>query len=155
MEEVIVEEPLDGTVVPELGGSAGDQIESIDLQGAARGQPHSIELARVPVRIAPVPDSVVVAEVPDEDLARRSALDLADAGIGSRAIDRAASVSSGDVRVAILRRVARKMQAVARVESPERALARLHEVKRRVRRQPEVLRLVGGRGDHRLLEDTL
>src|SRR5438874_5438235 len=155
MEEVIVEEPLDGTVVPELGGSAGDQIESIDLQGAARGQPHSIELARVPVRIPPVPDSVVVAEVPDEDLARRSAFDLADAGIGGCAVDRAASVSPSDVRVAVLRRVAREMQPVARVESAERALARLHEVQRRMRRQPEVLRLVGGGADDRLLEDSL
>ena len=59
----------------------------------------------MPVRIAPVAGAVVMAEVADEDLARGSAFDLADAGIGGCAVDRAAAVSPGDIRVAVLRRV--------------------------------------------------
>src|SRR6266404_9263382 len=153
--DVVVEHPLDGAVVPELRGIGGHQVQSIDLEASRAGQPDPIELPAMAIRIAPVRAPIVDAEVADEHLALGAPLDLADARIGRGPEDRTPPVPSREVRVAVLDPIALQMQPVADGEAPEGPLAGLHQVQRRVGGHPEVLRLVGGRADHRLLEDTV
>ena len=155
MQGVIVEQALHRPVVPVLRAVAEDQIEAIHLQGPVRAQPDAVELAGVPVRVAPVGAAVVDAEVTNEDFTSGAALDLADARVRGGAVDGTLPVAAGDVRIAVAHRVPLQVKAVARVESTERALPGLHHIEGGVRRHPEVLHLVGGGADHRLLEDPL
>ena len=98
---VIVEEPLDGAVVPELRRRARHQVHAVDLQRSVGLEPHAVELAGVAVGVAPVARPFPMTEVADEHLALRPARDRADPRRDRGAEDGTRPIAAHEIPVAV------------------------------------------------------